>query len=51
MLRSWVEIGDILVGKLTHQMVKESSYATEDSFTTHTCSPSSLILVFSVTLN
>ncbi|KAL2225561.1 UNVERIFIED_CONTAM: DNA-directed RNA polymerase subunit beta [Sesamum indicum] len=27
MLGSWVETGDILVGKLTPQMVKESSYA------------------------
>nr|YP_009757142.1 RNA polymerase beta subunit [Elatostema dissectum]QIM58961.1 RNA polymerase beta subunit [Elatostema dissectum] len=30
MLGSWVEAGDILVGKLTPQMVKESSYAPED---------------------
>ncbi|XP_042044200.1 DNA-directed RNA polymerase subunit beta [Salvia splendens] len=30
MLGSWVETGDILVGKLTPQMVKESSYAPED---------------------
>ncbi|CAI9277894.1 unnamed protein product [Lactuca saligna] len=29
-LGSWVEKGDILVGKLTSQMVKESSYAPED---------------------
>nr|YP_009764157.1 RNA polymerase beta subunit [Maytenus guangxiensis]YP_010456640.1 RNA polymerase beta subunit [Gymnosporia graciliramula]YP_010456728.1 RNA polymerase beta subunit [Gymnosporia orbiculata]YP_010456816.1 RNA polymerase beta subunit [Maytenus confertiflora]QIS90911.1 RNA polymerase beta subunit [Maytenus guangxiensis]UUA67823.1 RNA polymerase beta subunit [Gymnosporia graciliramula]UUA67911.1 RNA polymerase beta subunit [Gymnosporia orbiculata]UUA67999.1 RNA polymerase beta subunit [Maytenu len=29
-LGSWVETGDILVGKLTPQMVKESSYAPED---------------------
>nr|YP_009406386.1 RNA polymerase beta subunit [Lobelia urens]ASA38818.1 RNA polymerase beta subunit [Lobelia urens] len=29
-LGSWVEAGDILVGKLTPQMVKESSYAPED---------------------
>nr|ASA38102.1 RNA polymerase beta subunit [Lobelia fenshamii] len=29
-LGSWVEEGDILVGKLTPQMVKESSYAPED---------------------
>nr|UDN41383.1 RNA polymerase beta subunit [Abrophyllum ornans] len=29
MLGSWVETGDILVGKLTPQMVKESSYAPE----------------------
>ena len=27
---SWVETGDILVGKLTPQMVQESSYAPED---------------------
>nr|YP_009695811.1 RpoB [Hydrostachys imbricata]QEJ82546.1 RpoB [Hydrostachys imbricata] len=30
MLGSWVETGDILVGKLTPQMVKESAYAPED---------------------
>ncbi|KAF8406599.1 hypothetical protein HHK36_008687 [Tetracentron sinense] len=30
MLGSWVEMGDILVGKLTPQMAKESSYAPED---------------------
>ncbi|KAL2533104.1 DNA-directed RNA polymerase subunit beta [Abeliophyllum distichum] len=30
MLGSWVETGDNLVGKLTPQMVKESSYAPED---------------------
>nr|APB94785.1 RNA polymerase beta subunit [Daucus aureus] len=30
MLGSWVETGEILVGKLTPQMVKESSYAPED---------------------
>jgi DNA-directed RNA polymerase subunit beta len=30
MLGSWVETGDILVGKLTPQIVKESSYAPED---------------------
>ncbi|KAK3022664.1 hypothetical protein RJ639_045430 [Escallonia herrerae] len=30
MLGSWVETGDILVGKLTPQMVKESSYAPEN---------------------
>ncbi|KAH1098712.1 hypothetical protein J1N35_015633 [Gossypium stocksii] len=30
MLGSWVETGDILVGKLTPQVAKESSYATED---------------------
>ncbi|KAF9611661.1 hypothetical protein IFM89_034132 [Coptis chinensis] len=30
MLGSWVEMGDILVGKLTPQMTKESSYAPED---------------------
>nr|AVY52536.1 RpoB [Chimaphila japonica] len=30
MLGSWVETGDILVGKLTPQRVKESSYAPED---------------------
>jgi DNA-directed RNA polymerase subunit beta len=30
MLGSWVEAGDILVGKLTPQMAKESSYAPED---------------------
>nr|YP_010457519.1 RNA polymerase beta subunit [Microtropis osmanthoides]UUA68789.1 RNA polymerase beta subunit [Microtropis osmanthoides] len=30
MLGSWVETGDILVGKLTPQMAKESSYAPED---------------------
>ncbi|KAK6768649.1 hypothetical protein RDI58_034107 [Solanum bulbocastanum] len=30
MLGSWVETGDILVGKLTPQVVKESSYAPED---------------------
>nr|YP_010593667.1 RNA polymerase beta subunit [Elatostema salvinioides]WAJ54344.1 RNA polymerase beta subunit [Elatostema salvinioides] len=30
MLGSWAEAGDILVGKLTPQMVKESSYAPED---------------------
>nr|ATG24602.1 RNA polymerase beta subunit [Lobelia fervens subsp. fervens] len=29
-LGSWVEEGDILVGKLTPQMVEESSYAPED---------------------
>nr|YP_010458136.1 RNA polymerase beta subunit [Pristimera arborea]UUA69675.1 RNA polymerase beta subunit [Pristimera arborea] len=29
-LGSWVETGDILVGKLTPQMSKESSYAPED---------------------
>nr|QBA69222.1 RNA polymerase beta subunit [Bignonia corymbosa] len=29
-LGSWVETGDILVGKLTPQMVEESSYAPED---------------------
>nr|WRY72240.1 RNA polymerase beta subunit [Sclerocactus unguispinus] len=29
-LGSWVEAGDILVGKLTPQMEKESSYAPED---------------------
>nr|YP_010207400.1 RNA polymerase beta subunit [Strobilanthes medahinnensis]UAY85726.1 RNA polymerase beta subunit [Strobilanthes medahinnensis] len=29
-LGSWVETGDILVGKLTPQIVKESSYAPED---------------------
>nr|YP_010458663.1 RNA polymerase beta subunit [Salacia obovatilimba]UUA70202.1 RNA polymerase beta subunit [Salacia obovatilimba] len=29
-LGSWVEAGDILVGKLTPQMSKESSYAPED---------------------
>nr|QVX28821.1 RNA polymerase beta subunit [Ctenodon histrix] len=29
-LGSWVETGDILVGKLTPQMVQESSYAPED---------------------
>src|ERR1044072_3696345 len=29
-LGSWVETGDILVGKLTPQMEKESSYAPED---------------------
>uniref|UniRef100_A0A803NEB0 DNA-directed RNA polymerase n=1 Tax=Chenopodium quinoa TaxID=63459 RepID=A0A803NEB0_CHEQI len=29
-LGSWVETGDILVGKLTLQMAKESSYAPED---------------------
>nr|YP_009862865.1 RNA polymerase beta subunit [Spathodea campanulata]QKD76240.1 RNA polymerase beta subunit [Spathodea campanulata] len=29
-LGSWVETGDILVGKLTPQMMKESSYAPED---------------------
>ncbi|KAL7592061.1 hypothetical protein Lser_V15G34861 [Lactuca serriola] len=29
MLGSWVETGDILVGKLTPQMVKESSYSPE----------------------
>nr|WIU43850.1 RNA polymerase beta subunit [Pseudostellaria heterophylla] len=29
-LGSWVETGDILVGKLTPQMAKESSYAPED---------------------
>nr|WRH31664.1 RNA polymerase beta subunit [Pereskia aculeata] len=29
-LGSWVEAGDILVGKLTPQMAKESSYAPED---------------------
>ena len=28
-LGSWIETGDILVGKLTPQMVKESSYASE----------------------
>ncbi|KAG4161004.1 hypothetical protein ERO13_D01G029500v2 [Gossypium hirsutum] len=30
MLGSWVETGDILVGKLTPQVAKESSYAPED---------------------
>ncbi|KAG8481068.1 hypothetical protein CXB51_025810 [Gossypium anomalum] len=30
MLGSWVETGDILVGKLTPQVVNESSYAPED---------------------
>nr|YP_010231273.1 RNA polymerase beta subunit [Passiflora xishuangbannaensis]QSV37342.1 RNA polymerase beta subunit [Passiflora xishuangbannaensis] len=30
MLGSWVETGDILVGKLTPQMAKESSYSPED---------------------
>nr|YP_010282142.1 RNA polymerase beta subunit [Parnassia faberi]UHM24706.1 RNA polymerase beta subunit [Parnassia faberi] len=30
MLGSWVEAGDILVGKLTPQMAKEGSYAPED---------------------
>nr|YP_009407322.1 RNA polymerase beta subunit [Aldrovanda vesiculosa]ASA46280.1 RNA polymerase beta subunit [Aldrovanda vesiculosa]QBC71176.1 RNA polymerase beta subunit [Aldrovanda vesiculosa] len=30
MLGSWVETGDILVGKLTPQTAKESSYAPED---------------------
>nr|YP_009053998.1 RNA polymerase beta subunit [Hanabusaya asiatica]AHY94454.1 RNA polymerase beta subunit [Hanabusaya asiatica] len=30
MLGSWVEEGDILVGKLTPQMVNESAYAPED---------------------
>ncbi|KAF3452183.1 hypothetical protein FNV43_RR08281 [Rhamnella rubrinervis] len=30
MLGSWVETGEILVGKLTPQMAKESSYAPED---------------------
>lgn len=30
MLGSWVEDGDILVGKLTPQMTKDSSYAPED---------------------
>jgi DNA-directed RNA polymerase subunit beta len=30
MLGSWVETGDILVGKLTPQMANESSYAPED---------------------
>ena len=30
MLELWVETGDILVGKLMPQMVKESSYALED---------------------
>ncbi|XVF50387.1 hypothetical protein PTKIN_Ptkin04bG0095700 [Pterospermum kingtungense] len=30
MLGSWVEMGDILVGKLTPQVAKESSYAPED---------------------
>nr|QWL17457.1 RNA polymerase beta subunit [Plantago sericea] len=30
MLGSWVEAGDILVGKLTPQVVEESSYAPED---------------------
>lgn len=29
-LVSWVEVDDILVGKLTSQMVKESLYALED---------------------
>nr|AVM83180.1 RNA polymerase beta subunit [Adenocalymma cinereum] len=29
-LGSWVETGDILVGKLTRQMAEESSYAPED---------------------
>ncbi|KAL8229944.1 hypothetical protein R6Q57_014844 [Mikania cordata] len=30
MLGSWVETSDVLVGKLTPQMVKESSYAPKD---------------------
>ncbi|KAG5586360.1 hypothetical protein H5410_046794 [Solanum commersonii] len=30
MLGSWVETGDILVGKLTPQVMKESLYALED---------------------
>nr|YP_010473246.1 RNA polymerase beta subunit [Eriocaulon nepalense]UEV86225.1 RNA polymerase beta subunit [Eriocaulon henryanum]UVH66864.1 RNA polymerase beta subunit [Eriocaulon nepalense] len=30
MLGSWVETGDILVGKLTPQIINESSYAPED---------------------
>nr|YP_010516283.1 RNA polymerase beta subunit [Striga asiatica]UXL88443.1 RNA polymerase beta subunit [Striga asiatica] len=30
MLGSWVETGDILVGKVTPQVVRESSYAPED---------------------
>ncbi|KAI9383991.1 hypothetical protein POPTR_013G142232v4 [Populus trichocarpa] len=30
MLGSWVETGDILIGKLTPQLAKESSYAPED---------------------
>ncbi|MBA0655729.1 hypothetical protein Goklo_008177, partial [Gossypium klotzschianum] len=30
MLGFWVETSDILVGKLTPQVVKESSYAPED---------------------
>ena len=30
MLESWVEISDILAGKLTLQVVKESLYALED---------------------
>ena len=30
MLGSWVETGDILVGKSTSQMAKESPYASED---------------------
>ncbi|PHT34493.1 DNA-directed RNA polymerase subunit beta [Capsicum baccatum] len=30
MLGSWVDMGDILVGKLTPQVMKESSYAPED---------------------
>ncbi|MCR2848016.1 DNA-directed RNA polymerase subunit beta, partial [Weizmannia coagulans] len=29
-LGSWVEAGDVLIGKLTPQMAKESSYAPED---------------------
>ena len=29
-LGSWVETGDILVGKLTPQMAKESSYGPQD---------------------
>nr|ART64964.1 RNA polymerase beta subunit [Gynostemma pentaphyllum] len=34
MLGTWVETGDILVGKLTTHMAKESSYAQEDSILT-----------------
>ncbi|KAH0448011.1 hypothetical protein IEQ34_021811 [Dendrobium chrysotoxum] len=30
MLGSWIEIGDILVGKLTPQIASESLYAPED---------------------
>ncbi|TYI71694.1 hypothetical protein E1A91_D07G006800v1, partial [Gossypium mustelinum] len=36
-LGSWVETGDILVGKLTSQVAKESLYAPEVSTSKETC--------------